>query len=48
MLVQVKGGTAGITKEELARLRNAVKRVQVTWNVAAKPAKSVLFRKSLS
>jgi hypothetical protein len=48
MLVQVKGGSARITKEELARLRKAVKRVQVTWNVAAKPAKSVQFMKSLS
>ena len=48
MLVQVKGGSARVTKEELSRLRKAVKRVQITWNVAAKPAKSVQFRKSLS
>ena len=48
MLVQVKGGSARITKEELARLRKAVKRAQVTWNVAAKPTKSVQFRRSLS
>jgi hypothetical protein len=48
MLVQVKGGSARVTKEELSRLRKAAKRVQVTWNVAAKPAKSVQFRKSLN
>jgi hypothetical protein len=48
MLVQVKGGSARVTKDELSRLRQATKRLQVTWNVAAKPAKSVRFEKSLS
>ena len=36
MLVQVKGGSARVTKEEIARLRRATTRLQVTWNVAAK------------
>ena len=48
MLVQVKGGSARVTKEEIARLRRAATRLQVTWNVAVKPAKSVRFKMSLS
>jgi hypothetical protein len=47
MLVQVKGGSARVTKDELSRPRRAAKRVPVTWNVAAKPAKTVRFKKSL-
>jgi hypothetical protein len=43
MLVQVKGGSARVTKDELLRLRRAARRLQVTWNVAAKPAKTVRF-----
>jgi hypothetical protein len=48
MLIQVKGGSARVTKEEIARLRRAATRLQVTWNVAVKPAKSVRFKRSLS
>jgi hypothetical protein len=47
MLVQVKGGGARVTKDELSRLRKAVRRLLVTWNVAQKPAKSVRFEKSV-
>jgi len=47
MLVQVKGGRARVTKEEIARLRRAAGRLQVKWNVAAKPAKTVRFEKSI-
>jgi hypothetical protein len=47
MLVQVKGGSARVTKEEIARLRRAANRLQVKWNVAQKPAKTVRFKKSL-
>jgi hypothetical protein len=47
MLVQVKGGTAKVTKEEISRLRRAAGRLQIKWNVAQKPAKSVRFEKSL-
>jgi hypothetical protein len=47
MLVQVKGGSARITKDELSRLWRAAKRLQVTWNVAMKPAKTVRFARPL-
>jgi hypothetical protein len=47
MLVQVKGGSARVTKDELSRLHKAASRLKVTWNVAAKPAKTVRFKKSL-
>jgi hypothetical protein len=47
MLVQVKGGSARVTKDELSRLHKAASRLKVTWNVAQKPAKSVRFEGSL-
>ncbi|HEY7319235.1 MAG TPA: hypothetical protein VIE89_16845 [Candidatus Binatia bacterium] len=47
MLVQVKGGSARVTKEEIARLRRAATRLQEKWNMATKPAKSVRFERPL-
>jgi hypothetical protein len=47
MLVQVKGGSARVTAEEIARLRVAAKRLRVRWNVAHKPAKRVRFSKAI-
>jgi hypothetical protein len=42
-LFQVKGGSARISKEEQARLRNAIKKVKITYNWSEKPDKSVKF-----
>jgi hypothetical protein len=47
MLVQVKGGSARVMKEEVTRLRRAANRLKVKWNVAAKPEKTVRFKKSI-
>jgi len=47
MLLQVKGGSARIKEEEKIRLRNAVKKVQVTYNWAEKPDKSVEFERPI-
>jgi hypothetical protein len=47
MLVQVKGGSAKVTNEEISRLRRAASRLRVKWNVAAKPAKTVRFERPL-
>jgi hypothetical protein len=47
MLVQVKGGSARVTKNELSRLRRAAGRLRVSWNVAGKPKKTVRFTKSI-
>lgn len=43
VLIQVKGGTSKITLEEIRRLRKAVDKVEVAWNVAEKPAQHVRF-----
>ena len=47
MLVQVKGGSGRIKKEEIARLRQAERRLRVEWNVAQKPATTLRFERSL-
>ena len=46
ILVQVKGGSARITATDLKRLHDATKKVQVSYTVAAKPARSVVFNPS--
>jgi hypothetical protein len=43
ILFQVKGGSAKIDKEQIVRLKNAVKKVEVTCNWSEKPGKSVEF-----
>jgi len=43
ILFQVKGGSARTKDEERIRLRNAVKKVEVSHNWAEKPGKSVRF-----
>ena len=43
ILFQVKGGSAKITGKEKMRLRNAVKKVEVSSNWAEKPGKTVIF-----
>lgn len=48
VLFQVKGGGARMTDHEIARLRKAVSRIRVQWNVAEKPGKTVKFKKGLS
>ncbi len=47
VLLQVKGGSARVSKEEIDRLRQAVRRIKVGWNVAEKPSSTVRFRKSV-
>jgi hypothetical protein len=47
VLFQVKGGGARVTLKEIKRLRKAVRRVKVEWNVAEKPTRSVKFRNPL-
>jgi hypothetical protein len=47
MLVQVKGGSARVTRDEENRLRRAVRRVRLEWNVAEKPKRSVRFAKPI-
>ena len=47
MLVQVKGGSARVKREERDRLKQAVKRVRLVWNVAEKPERTVRFTKSI-
>ncbi|MFN8628002.1 MAG: hypothetical protein U0587_18775 [Candidatus Binatia bacterium] len=48
MLVQVKGGSARVKREEQSRLEKAVNQVRLVWNVAEKPARTVRFAKSIS
>lgn len=48
VLFQVKGGKARLTKQELNRLKQAVRNVRVDWNAAEKPGKSVKFRRPLA
>jgi len=48
MLFQVKGGSARITEKEKKRLRDAVKKVEVSYNWAEKPEKSVEFHREPS
>lgn len=43
VLFQVKGGSARIKSKEKARLRRAVSEVEVSFNWAEKPGKSVNF-----
>jgi len=45
MLLQVKGGNARITRDEIKRVQVATDQVQVSWNVAEKPGKTVRFRR---
>ena len=47
ILFQVKGGSARVSEKELQRLSKAARRLQVDWNVAEKPKKSVKFKKSI-
>jgi hypothetical protein len=47
ILLQVKGGTARVSADEIVRLRQAARRLRVDWNVAEKPLRTVRFRKSL-
>jgi len=42
-LFQVKGGSAKVTVDEIRRLRRAVEKVKVAWNVAEKPRQTVRF-----
>jgi hypothetical protein len=48
ILIQVKGGSAKVTADELKRLDDATKRVEISWNAAEKPGKTVKFRKGIS
>lgn len=43
LLLQVKGGSARVTVEEIRRLNKAVRDVAVEWNAAEKPEKKVRF-----
>lgn len=47
VLLQVKGGGARVTPDEIDRLRTATQRVKVRWNVAEKPKNTVKLRKPL-
>ncbi|MCW3994777.1 MAG: hypothetical protein NWE98_01345 [Candidatus Bathyarchaeota archaeon] len=43
MLFQVKGGSARMNKEQIVRLKNAVKKVEVSYNWSEKPDSTVRF-----
>ncbi len=43
VLIQVKGGTANVTLDEIRRLRKAMDKVEVSWNVTETPEKHVRF-----
>jgi hypothetical protein len=43
ILFQVKGGSARINKKQKARLKEAIKKVEVASDWAEKPEKSVMF-----
>lgn len=45
VLLQVKGGSARVTQDEIKRLSMAIRNIKISWNVAEKPKKSVKFRK---
>lgn len=47
VLIQVKGGKARVSLQEIDRLRQAARRIKVGWNIAEKPNRSVGFRKSV-
>jgi len=48
MLLQVKGGSAKITHDEMKRLEAAARHAKVRWNIAEKPAKTIRFRRVIS
>lgn len=47
VLIQVKGGSAKVSRDELKRLRLAVKQARVSWNTAEKPDKHARFRRKI-
>ena len=47
LIIEVKGGKSKIRPEHMRRLRAAVARAKIDWNVAEKPGKSVTFKKPL-
>jgi len=47
VLFQVKGGSARVSKQEINRLRQAARRIKVSWNIAEKPYRSVKFKRSV-
>lgn len=48
ILFQMKGGKAKISSEEIDRLKAAIKKLKISWNVAEKKDKSVKFYKKIS
>ena len=48
ILFQLKGGRAKVTRNEITRLKSAVTKVKVSWNVAEKKDKKVKFHRRLS
>ena len=44
VFVQVKGGTAKVSLKEITRLKKAVKKACISWNVAEKPKNKVMFK----
>lgn len=48
MLIQVKGGSAKVSIQEISRLRKAVEKIEVTWNTAEKPKRQVHFLNSIT
>jgi len=47
ILLQVKGGSARVTDDELTRLQRATKHIQVDWNVVEKPGKVTRFKRAI-
>ena len=43
MLLQVKGGSSKVKDEEKMRLEKAIRKIEVAFNWAEKPARTVLF-----
>lgn len=47
ILFQVKGGSKKVSDDEIERLKEAVKNVKITWNIAKKQGQKVLFDKEI-
>ncbi|MGQ9691761.1 MAG: hypothetical protein ACUVQY_11025 [Thermoproteota archaeon] len=47
VLFQMKGGNAKITEAEIERLKKALNKVKISWNIAEKKDKTVRFYKRL-
>lgn len=47
IVILLKVGSAKVTNEELCRLEEATRFIEVDWNVAEKPVGAIRFRKRM-